>query len=196
MAVTEVCTPASLARLVENRPPRLGRTRLVAVDGPAGSGKTTLAAALSAELSGSIVVHMDDLYRGWETDFVEVHQRIRDQLILPLARARPARYQRYDWYAGQLQEWVEVPVPSVLLLEGVASGARALDDALSLLIWIEAPEELRVRRGVERDGAAVLPRWRAWMRHESEEHERQATRARADLRLQGDDPSGRLPQLP
>ncbi|MGH3470338.1 MAG: uridine kinase, partial [Thermocrispum sp.] len=88
-----------------------------------------------------------------------------------------------------------VPVPEVLILEGAGSGARALADVLSLLVWIEVPRGLRIRRGVERDGEAVLPLWRAWMTHEAREHRRQDTRARADLRVLGDDPSGRLPRL-
>lgn len=189
----DVLTHAALATHVRSTVPRLADTRLVLVDGPAGSGKTTLADALAAELADASVVHMDDLYLGWETDFTEVHGRIRRQLVEPLAAGRPARYQRYDWYAGALTDWVDVPVPEVLILEGVGSGARLLDDVSSLLVWIEVPPELRVRRGVERDGVEVLAKWRAWMRHEAAEHERQHTRRRADLRLRGDDPSGRLP---
>ena len=50
-------------------PARLGPVRLVAIDGPAGSGKTTLAGALSDELVGrgakAAVLHLDDLYDGW-----------------------------------------------------------------------------------------------------------------------------------
>lgn len=194
--MTDPLTPAALARLIDQRPPRLGRTRLVAVDGPAGSGKTTLAGAIAGELAGTAVVHMDDLYLGWDTDFAEVHDRIRDQLVTPLSDGRAARYQRYDWHAGRLRDWVDVPVPPVLVLEGVASGARDLDDVRSLLVWIEAPEQLRIRRGVERDGPAVLPQWLTWMQHEATEHARQDTRARADIRLLGVDPSGRLPHVP
>ncbi|MDQ4008424.1 MAG: uridine kinase [Actinomycetota bacterium] len=185
-----------LAERVRRAPARLGRTRLVCVDGPAGSGKTTLAAILRRHLDGAVVVHMDDVYRGWETDFGEVHERLRSQLVEPLALGQDARYQRYDWHAGRFDAWVEVPVPRVLLLEGVASGAAALAPVTSLLVWIEADREERIRRGVARDGAAVLPRWLAWMEHEEDEHARQGTRARADVRLRGDGPPDRLVLLP
>ncbi|MGH3387017.1 MAG: uridine kinase family protein [Nocardioidaceae bacterium] len=177
-----------LADRITAAPARLGATRLVCIDGPAGSGKTTLAARLAQLLPGSTVVHMDDVYRGWETDFAEVHRRLADQVVAPLRAGRPARYQRYDWYAGELADWVDLPVPDVLILEGVGSGARSLDAVRSLLVWIEVPEEQRIARGVERDGAAVLPNWRAWMAHEAVEHARQQTRERADLRLLGDGP--------
>jgi uridine kinase len=42
---------------------------LLAIDGPAGAGKTTLAAKLEAEFSAHSTVrtiHMDDLYEGWD----------------------------------------------------------------------------------------------------------------------------------
>ena len=56
----------ALADRVRAAVPLLGRTRLVCVDGPAGSGKTTLADRLVTALGpGAAVVHMDDLYAGW-----------------------------------------------------------------------------------------------------------------------------------
>jgi uridine kinase len=179
-------SPDVLAGLIRAAPARLGRTRLVAVDGPAGSGKTTLAARLADALPGSGTVHMDDVYCGWETDFAEVHERLRAQVIEPLGRGEPGRYQRYDWYAGELADWVDLPVPEVLLLEGVASGARSLDSYLSLLIWVEVPRAQRISRAVERDGPDVLAHWYAWMDHEAGEHRRQDTRARAHMRLGGE----------
>jgi uridine kinase len=197
---------AGLGDRVTRAPARLGRTRLVCVDGPAGSGKTTLAEALRTHLEDPTpgtpgaagaageapdvaLVHMDDVYRGWDTDFDEVHRRLQDQVFGPLGRGEPARYQRYDWHAGRFADWVQVPVPRVLLLEGVASGAARLDPVRSLLVWIEADRDERLRRGVERDGDALLPQWLAWMEHEAAEHARQRTRERADVRLRGDGPA-------
>jgi uridine kinase len=190
MPPSPTLTVADVAARVDRAPARLGRTRLVCADGPAGSGKTSLAAALRAELDDAAVVHMDDVYLGWDTDFAEVHERLRVQVVEPLARGRAACYQRYDWYAGRLGEWVGLPPPRVLLLEGVGSGAAVLDPVRSMLVWVEVDRSERIRRGLERDGAAVLPKWLAWMEHEEVEHARQRTRERADLRLRGDGPGG------
>jgi uridine kinase len=181
-----------LADRVAGAPARLGRTRLVCIDGPAGSGKTTLADALHAHLDDAAVVHMDDVYRGWDTDFDEVHQRLREQLVEPLLEGRSTRYQRYDWHAGRFDRWVSVAPPAVLLLEGVASGHVSLDPVTSMLVWVEVERSERVRRGVERDGPDVLPRWLAWMAHEEVEHRRQRTRERADLLLRGDGAADRF----
>jgi uridine kinase len=181
-----------LAAALTRVPARLGDTRLVCIDGPAGSGKTSLADALHARLDDAAVVHMDDVYRGWDTDFAEVHDRLRRQLVEPLQAGSVARYQRYDWAAGRFDEWVELGSPEVLLLEGVASGAQSLDPVMSLLVWIEVDRDERIRRGVERDGADVLPHWLAWMQHEEVEHARQRTRERAHVRLRGVGPVSRL----
>ena len=47
-----------------------GETKIVTIDGPAGSGKTTLADELSISLSDGngpmSVVHLDELYEGWD----------------------------------------------------------------------------------------------------------------------------------
>src|SRR5205085_5813827 len=60
--VTGASFPALADRLLAE-PPLLGATRLVCVDGPAGSGKTTFADRLTEALGGAAaLVHMDDLY--------------------------------------------------------------------------------------------------------------------------------------
>lgn len=164
--------------------PRLGPVRLVCIDGPAGSGKTTLAAALADALADVrvAVVHLDDLYDGWG-GLEGVWDRVEAQLLVPLAAGRPARYQRYDWSAGAFAQWREVPVPDVLVLEGCGSARRAVDGRAVLRVWVEAPDDVRLARGLARDGADVRPQWLAWMRSEAEHFAREGTRGRADVRL-------------
>src|SRR5262245_52752501 len=60
---------AALARARQAAAP-VGQPFLVVVDGPAGSGKTTLADQLAPRVGDGSggraqVVHMDDLYEGW-----------------------------------------------------------------------------------------------------------------------------------
>ena len=40
----------------------------------------------------------------------------------------------------------------LLVVEGVGSADSSYDDAITSLVWVEAPRELRVARGVGRDG--------------------------------------------
>lgn len=167
--------------------PRLGPVRLVAVDGPAGSGKSTLAAALAAR--GGTVLHLDDLYEGWSGLEGSLWPRLSAQVLEPLRRGRPGRYQRYDWPTGAFAEWVDVPVPDVLVLEGCGSARRAVDQLAVLRVWVEAPADLRLERGLARDGADAREHWLRWMTDEAAHFARERTRERADVRL---DAFGRL----
>ena len=172
---------AELASRARASKPRLGGVRLVAVDGPAGSGKTTLAAALADE--GATVLHLDDLYEGWAGLEGSLWPRLSAQVLEPLRRGVPGRYQRYDWPTGAFAEWVDVPVPGLLVLEGCGSAPRAVDPLAVLRVWVEAPAALRLERGLARDGADARENWVAWMADEAAHFARERTRERADVRL-------------
>lgn len=168
--------------LALGRPATLGEGRLVCLDGPAGSGKTSLAEALVG-LGPASLVHLDDLYDGWAG-----LPRLADQLdalLLPLAAGEPGRYRRYDWANGRYAETVVVAPPRLLVLEGVGSGSRAHAHLTTVLAWVQAPEDLRLARGLERDGPSLEPQWRRWMRDEAAHFAREGTAARADLVVDG-----------
>lgn len=176
--------------LALDRPARLGSSsvpvRLVCVDGPAGSGKTTLAAAVAAAAAArhvpARVVHMDDLYAGWG-GLADAPATVARDLVGPLREGRPGGYRRYDWVEGRFAEWVEVPPVDLLLLEGVASGATAYADAATLMVFVDAPADVRLDRGLARDGEQMRPRWEAWRRDEERHFTRDRTRERADVHL-------------
>ncbi len=170
---------AAVTALLSSRPTTLGAGRLVCVDGPAGSGKTTLAAALVRREPDATVVHMDDLFEGWH-GLPTVDAQL-DGLLVPLAQARPGHYRRWDWHADGWAEQVEVPPSPLLVLEGVGSGSLVTSPYATVLVWVEAPYDLRMRRGLERDGDAFAPHWEAWAGAEAEHFARHRTRERADL---------------
>jgi uridine kinase len=173
-----MASPSELVSLLLSRPPTLGTGRLLCLDGPAGSGKTTLAAAVGA-LVPATVVHLDDLYDGWHG-----LPRLRDQLdplLLPLARGEAGSYRRYDWAAGRYTETVVVEPAPVLILEGVGSGLAAYSSLRTLLVWVDAPDQVRLARWRARDGEAVEPYLAAWQRDEAALFAREDTRAAADV---------------
>jgi len=176
-------TVDELVERVVGAPPRLGRVRLVCVDGPAGSGKSTLADRLAAPLAAA-VLHLDDLYEGW-SGLEGVAERLEDQVLTPLSQGRPARYQRYDWTAGAFAEWHEFPVPPVLVVEGCGSARRAVADRASCVLFVEAPADVRLARGLARDGEALREHWLRWMGLESAHFAVEGTRQRADVVLDG-----------
>ncbi|MCW2581669.1 MAG: Uridine kinase [Klenkia sp.] len=175
---------AELADRVRAAPPLLGgSTRLVCVDGPAGSGKTTFADRLAAELTAP-VVHLDDLYAGWTLDGVT--ERLTEQVLTPVAAGRDAVFAAYDWHAGAFLVPRTVPAGTCLVVEGCGAAARSIDHLVTLRVWVQAPPEVCARRWAERGGAAMTAFQPAWATAESLVFAREGTRARADLLVDGD----------
>src|SRR5690606_34851703 len=117
------------ARLVIDLREYLHGRSVILIDGPAGSGKTTLAASVAAP-----VIHLDDLYEGWTGIQQGLDQA--QALLDALREGRPAGYRRYDWYADRYAEWVPVEPSELLVVEGCGAGSLSVPDAL--LVWIEA----------------------------------------------------------
>lgn len=158
------------------------------LDGPAGSGKTSLAAGIvtSAAAAGMSVdvVHLDDVYDGWGGLF-EAGGRIRRLVVEPLAEGHPGSYPRYDWVRGRYAEAVQVQAVDLLVVEGVGAGDPSYADRVSVLVWVEAPAALRLARGLDRDGRDLQPHWRRWMADEARLHARDRTAERADVVVDG-----------
>ena len=169
--------------LAHSRAPTLGDTRLVSIDGPAGSGKTTLGATILELDPEARLVHMDDLYDGWQ-GLGSVSRQL-STLIRPLAIGKPGFYRRYDWHRGEFAETVDVEPPPLLLLEGVGSGSAELHTLITVLVWVTAPRPLRRERGLARDGEALAPQWDGWMRQEDAHFAGQRTADRADIVVDG-----------
>lgn len=177
-ADTDDVAAAVLTRVM-TRPPTLGDGRLVCVDGPAGAGKTTLAGAVAALAPTAVVVHCDDLLQGWGglpglADTVT-------GLLRPLAGGQPGRWRRWDWLTDGWAEAHTVHPGGLLVIEGVGSWSPAVAPWVGALVWVEAPSDLRLARGIARDGEGMRPRWIRWRRDEDELFARLGTRERADV---------------
>lgn len=180
-----ICTYASLAARVLTSAPTLGPVRLIAVDGPAGSGKTTFAARLADALGQAPVVHTDDLLEGW-TDLATYWPRLEAWVLAPLRCGKPGRYRRYDWDTEAFAEWHDVDVAPVLIVEGVGSARSEAVPNLTLAVWVKAPRKLRLARGLDRDGEELRPQWARWMADEDAHYLSDRTALRADVHVDGD----------
>jgi uridine kinase len=166
--------------IVNRAGPRCGATKVVAIDGPSGAGKTTFGTVLSERLPNSQVLHMDELYKGW-AGLQEAIVNLHDHVLSPIARGNPASYQRWNWELSRYADWQVLPHTDLLLVEGVGSGARPGAELESVLIWVEADQDVRFRRGIERDGESYLPHWQRWAAQEEAHFALDGTRDRADL---------------
>jgi uridine kinase len=177
--------PRDLVRRLESRPATLGGARLIAIDGPAGSGKTTLAHDLADRLrvagKSVQVLRLDDLYDGWSGLEPSLARRVASQVLEPLAAGRSARWQAYDWEAGEFREWHDLAPVDVLVLEGCGAGALDLAPYITLLVWLETAPDIAAQRMAARDGIAVLDHLAGWRRSELTHFAANRTRERADV---------------
>ncbi|GGZ88249.1 uridine kinase [Streptomyces subrutilus] len=168
----------SLARELAAAPPSLGPVRLVAVDGHAGSGKSTFAGLLAAALGGAPVLHLDDV--ATHEELFAWQDRLRAQVLEPLAAGRAARWTPYDWVAREFgPPRVLEPAP-VVLVEGVGAGRRALRPCLARLLWMETPRAASWGRGRLRDGGELSAFWDGWERAERAHFSHDPSRPYAD----------------
>ncbi len=158
------------------------RTVIVAIDGFGGAGKSTLAARVAERLD-AVVVQTDD-FASWDNP-LDWWPRLLEQVLVPLSHDEPARYQRYDWDARELAEWIEVAPGGIVIVEGVSSSRAAFRPFLSLAIWVDAPSDLRLARGLERDGVDMRDQWIEWMSAEQAWADDEDPRAAADLIVSG-----------
>jgi uridine kinase len=162
--------------------PSAGRSRIVAVDGPGGAGKSTLAASLAGRLDAE-TVHTDD-FAGWD-DPIGWWPRLLEEVLEPLAAGRQASFMPTNW-DGRSRTRIAVEPREFVILEGVTSSRAAFRPFLAYSIWIETPRDVRLTRGLARDGQAMRRQWESWMAAEDRYIEEERPAQHADLVLPGD----------
>ena len=121
---------------------------IVAVDGYAGAGKSTLAQWLAAQLEVAQVVSLDDFYRALTPEQESSLQadaalqayfnvgEFTNNILRPLQNNTIAKWQPIDWLSAASLESKQVLPQGVVLVEGVfACHARLLDKVdLSVMV--------------------------------------------------------------
>ncbi len=131
-----------------------GRDRpfVVAVDGRSAAGKSTLAAALSAHVPGSVVVHTDDV--AWHHAFFDWSDLLRTRVLEPLRRRAAVSYRPPGWDERGRPGSIEIPAscPAVFI-EGVGASRRELLPWIDAAVWVQSDRERAEEIGIARDGA-------------------------------------------
>lgn len=169
---------------------RCAESILVTIDGPAGSGKTTLAGQLEnllrAEGRSVVTIHADDLYNGWKDALSEsLTQLLANQLLPGIATGKAFHLPRFDWFLQKYSSSISHPPSAIFIFEGVGSGQRVTRAATALSIWIDIPDELGLRRALERDGESLRPEMESFQLAQSEHFLKEGTEAAAEYRFHG-----------
>ena len=146
------------AKLPNNRP------GIVVVDGRSAGGKTTLVERINKAVSGSVIVHTDDI--AWHHSFFGWSELLLQEVLEPMRAGQGVSYRPSAWIERGREGEVEVPPEcSLLILEGVGAGRWELAYAVDVAVWVQSDRDKARVRGIARDGgdAAATAFWDEWM---------------------------------
>jgi adenylate kinase family enzyme len=162
---------------------RGNQTPIVLIDGRAGSGKSTFADKLQQQLfrdgeSAPRVIHMDNLFEGWEGLSLGSDYLVRF-ILNPLSRKEVASWQDWSWVRNERSSWREFSGGTPLIVEGCGALTERSKEHAYLSIWLEASEETRRARWLERE--RHLDKFDFWAAQELDFYAREKSKSLADL---------------
>lgn len=209
-----------VVRLARAAGAKLGGTSLILIDGPAGSGKTTLAAHVAVALGGQASRGAgtyepptigddaaDAATPSWldrspvqtlhGDDMYEgwaglstLDAVLIDLVLAPLSAGKTGRFRMWDWGASARTHLIEAPTRPYLIVEGVGVASPAARAFASCVVFVEAPPALRLARGLARDGEAMREEWLTWQRAETDHLARSGARDAATVIVDGSGSDG------
>jgi len=138
---------------------------LIAIDGRAGAGKTTLAASFYEELSvdkTAAVIHMDDLYDGWENALSEHLTQTLESIVKSHQSKVAFEIDIFNWKSMSFDSKRVINPVDILILEGVGAGQKVVRDAGATLYWLDIDAEVGIQRVLNRDGNQIASQMKQW----------------------------------
>jgi uridine kinase len=167
---------------------RGNQTPIILIDGRAGSGKSTFAESLQQQLfrdgeSAPRVIHMDNIFEGWDGLALGSDYMVRF-ILQPLARRETASWQDWSWVKNQRSSWREFSGGTPLIVEGCGSLTQRSKEHADISIWLEASEETRRERWIQRE--RHLEKFDFWAAQELDFYAREKSQSLADLVIKTD----------
>ena len=184
---------AAICAILKSKP-----RALIAIDGMAASGKTTLANALKQHFSSCAVVHMDDFTVPFEDRYPGYFDktlsnadiaRFNREVLTPLARGGAASYRPYVCHPqpGFLAPVTIAADCAVVIVEGAYCLHPDLFDRYDLRVLSLIDPQLQRERILLRNGPAQLERFLSqWIPMENRHIQARRLRERCDLVISPD----------
>lgn len=159
---------------------------LFAIDGPAGAGKTTFAAKLETELlvhSTVKVIHMDDLYNGWDNALSNALSEILDRISTAHLTGREFVIKIFNWHTMAFDGEERVTPTDCLIIEGVGAAQQIVRETGATTYWLDIEPEIGLQRVLDRDGAHIEVQMRQWQVDQDKHFARDETRENCEFKL-------------
>jgi len=159
---------------------------LFAIDGPAGAGKTTFAAKLESELSlkGTVkVIHMDDLYNGWDNALSNPLSEILDRISTAHIAGREFVIKIFNWHTMAFDRQELVTPTDYLIIEGVGAAQQIVRETGATTYWLDIEPEIGLQRVLDRDGAHIEVQMLQWQVDQDKHFARDETRENCEFKL-------------
>ena len=159
---------------------------LLAIDGPAGAGKTTLAAKLEAEFSAHSTVctiHMDDLYDGWEGALGGALTQTLGEITSAHLNGTKCTIKIFNWQLMRFDRQEVIVRTDYLILEGVGAAQAVVRNAGATTYWLDIDAEAGLKRVLARDGAHIEKEMRQWQIQQAIHFEVDQTRENCEFKL-------------
>lgn len=160
--------------------------QLLAIDGPAGAGKTTLATKLEAGFAESLtvqVIHLDDLYDGWSNG---LGQKLTDDLAYIVASHKnhsEYKLQFFNWASMKFDSTREFQPTDILIIEGVGACQKVVRDAGATTYWLDIDSHKGLERVLVRDGQQLRDQMLAWQIYQDKHFAADQTRVNCEFKL-------------
>ena len=179
---------AAICAAIRTLPSHATTPHVIAIDGASGSGKSTIATRVAAELAAALIP-CDDFFAAtvtrdqWaartpaERAATAIdYARIRHEVLPPLLAGRPAVWRPFDFSAGERPDgtWptaarqITVQPRPIIILDGAYSCGSCIADLITLTVLVECPTAIRHRRLAAREAPEFLTTWHA--RWDAAEH--------------------------
>ena len=159
---------------------------LLAIDGPAGAGKTTLASKLEAEYSAHSTVrtiHMDDLYDGWDNALGQYLTDTLQMITSAHVAGESCTIKLFNWHLMSFDREEVITPTDYLILEGVGAAQEIVRKAGATTYWLDIDAATGLQRVLARDGAHIEKEMRQWQIQQSIHFAADKTRENCEFKL-------------